>query len=262
VDYRSVPVHEGFAHAKAYARKALELDETLAEAHASLAWSLFIYDWDWTGATREYLRAIELDPSYATGHQWYSFLLASQGRTEEALVEAHTALELDPASISVRRSISWIYYYARRYDQSVHHLTRTIEMNPMAEESLRVLGLVLSMRGEHDEAERILREAIEMPQAGSYTMATLGYALARGGKRAEAQRILSEVENTSRRGYVSPVALATLHMGLGDHQRALDQAELALEERRGWLVYLRVNPMLDPLRGEPRFDALVRRMEL
>jgi Flp pilus assembly protein TadD len=118
------------------------------------------------------------------------------------------------------------------------------------------------MGGAHGEAERVLREAIEMPQAGSYTMATLGYALAHGGKRAEAQQILREVESTARRGYVSPVALATLHIGLGEYARALDQAELALEERRGWLSYLRVNPMLDPLRGEPRFHALVRRMGL
>jgi serine/threonine-protein kinase len=175
-------------------------------------------------------------------------------------VEAHTALELDPASISARRSTAWIYYYARRYDQSEYHLTRAIEMNPLAEETFRVLGLVLSMRGQHDEAERVLREAEAMPGAGSYTTATLGYALARGGHRGEAERILDSVESASRRGYVSPVALATLHIGLGDHERALDEAERALEERRGWLAYLRVNPLMDPLRGEPRFDALIRRM--
>jgi TolB-like protein/tetratricopeptide (TPR) repeat protein len=262
VDYRSVPVHEGFAHAKAYARQAIALDERLAEAHASLAWSLFIYDWDWAGASREFLRAIELDPRYASGHTWYAFLLASQGRLEEALVEAHTGLELDPAAVSARRSTAWVYYYARRYDQSEYHLTRAIEMNPLAEETFRVLGLVLSMRGQHDEAERVLREAVAMPEAGSYTTATLGYVLARGGRRAEAERILHSVEDASRRGYVSPVALATLHIGLGDHERALDEAERALEERRGWLAYLRVNPLMDSLRGEPRFDALIRRMGL
>jgi len=132
----------------------------------------------------------------------------------------------------------------------------------LAEETFRVLGLVLSMRGQHDEAERVLREAEAMPGAGSYTTATLGYALARGGHRPEAERILHSVESASRLGYVSPVALATLHIGLGDHERALDEAERALEERRGWLAYLRVNPLMDPLRGEPRFDALIRRMAL
>ena len=113
VDYRSVPVAEGFARAKAYARKALELDDGLAEAHASLAWSLFIHDWDWAGAEREFRRAIELDPRYATAHQWYAFLLASQGKSQESLVEGHTAQELDAGSVSIRRTLGGLYVYAR-----------------------------------------------------------------------------------------------------------------------------------------------------
>jgi eukaryotic-like serine/threonine-protein kinase len=260
VDYRSVPVHEGFEHAKAYARKALELDDSLAEAHASLAWCLFAYDWDWDGAGREFKRAIELDPRYATAYQWYGFLLASGGLLEEAIIAGHTALELDPSSVSVRRSLGWLYIYARRYEQARYHLTRAIAMNPTAEESYRVLGLALALEGQLDESERVLREAVGMHGSGSYTVATLGYALARAGKRDEAKALLAELEERREREYVSPVALAVLNIGLGNNAHALDWAETALEERRGWLAYLTVNPVLDPLRMEARFKALVARM--
>lgn len=260
VDYRSVPVDEGFQHAKEYARKALALDERLAEAHASLAWSLFIYDWDWAGASREFLRAIELDPRYASAHQWYAFALASRGLVDKALVEGHTAQELDPSSVSVRRSLAWLYYYARQFEQARYHLTRAIAMNPAAEETYRVLGLTLAIEGQTAEAERVLREAVRMHGSGTYTTATLGFALARAGKTDEATRLAEELERLREREYVSPVALATVHIGLGNLSRALDWAERAYGERRGWMAYLAVNPLVDPLRGDPRFEALVARM--
>ena len=262
LDYRSVPVAEGFALAKQYARKALELDETVAEAHASLAWSLFIYDWDWEGAGREFRRAVELDPRYATAHQWYSFWLTAHGRFDEALVEVHTALELDPASVSIRRSVGWVYYYARRYDQARYHMARAVAMNPTAAETYRLLGLLFAHQGQWTEAERVLREGMTLPAAASYTTAALGYVLARAGKRAEAEGLLAELEAQRQRDYVSPVAFATLYLGLDDHERALDWTERALEERRGWLAYLRVNPLLDSLRGEPRFQALIEKLRL
>jgi serine/threonine protein kinase/tetratricopeptide (TPR) repeat protein len=262
VDYRSVAVHEGFARAKAYARMALELDHTLAEGHASLAWSLFIYDWDWAAADREFRRAIELTPRYATAHQWYAFLLTARGRLDEALVEGHTALELDPASVSIRRSVGWLYYYARRYDQARYHLTRAIAMNPTAEENYRVVGLAFSQQDLLREAEQVLREALALPDAGTYSKATLGYVLARAGQRRAAAALLDELEVIARRDYVSPVAFITLHLGLGDHQRALDWADRAYEERRGWMAYLAVHPIVDPLRAEPRFQALVTKMRL
>ena len=262
VDYRSVPVHEGFARAKEYARRALELDETLAEAHTSLAWVLFIYDWDWAAADREFRRAIALDPRYATAHQWYAMLLASRGQTQEAVIEGHTAQELDPISVSVRRSLGWLYLYARRYEQARYHLERAITMQPAAEETYRVLGLSLALDGRVGDAERVLRQAMDLPAAGSYTLATLGYALGIQGKTQDAERIVGELESRARRGYVSPVAFATAHLGLDARDHALDWVERALEDRRGWLAYLSVNPLLDPLRGLPRFDRLVRQMEL
>ena len=262
VDYRSVPVSEGFERAKTYARRALELDDTLAEAHSSLAWTLFIYDWDWPGAEREFRRAIELDPRYPTAHQWYASMLASQARHEESIVEAHTAQELDPGFVSIRRGLGWQYFYARRYERARHHLEHAIEMNPTAEETYRILGLVQSVDGMHEAAVSTLREALALPGATSYTLATLGYALARAGETAEAERIMLDLESRAERQYVSPAALSMVRLGVGDFDRALDWMERAHAERRGWLAYLSVNPMFDPLRGDSRFAMLVRTMRL
>jgi Tfp pilus assembly protein PilF len=254
VDYRSMPVAEGFERAKTYARKAISIDDSLAEAHASLAWSMFIYDWDWPGADREFRRAIDLDPSYATAHQWYAFSLAAQGRLDEALVESHTARELDPASVSVRRSLAHVYYYARRYDQATQ--------DPTAGENYRLLGLFLALQERFDEAERVLRDALDLPGAGIYPLATLAYVLARKACHAGARTILAQLEERATRDYVSPVAVAMICLGLGEWNGVMDALERAFAERRGWLAYLVVNPILDPLRAEPRFQVMVRQMAL
>jgi serine/threonine protein kinase/tetratricopeptide (TPR) repeat protein len=262
IDYRNVAVHEGFERAKSYARKALELDDTLAEAHASLAWSLFIYDWDWKAAAAEFRRATQIDPHYATARQWYSFLLASQGRFDEALVEAHSAQEADPASVSIRRSLGYTYFYTRRFEQARYHLSRAIAMDPDAEESYRVLGLILTFADEHEEAERVLTEALGLPGAATYTKVTLALARARAGDATYANEILQLLEQKRRDDYVSPVELATLEVALGRHDKAITWMEEAYKERRGWLAYLNVHPVVDPLRGEPRFAELVNKMGL
>ncbi len=262
VDYRNVPVTEGFERAKAYARKALELDDSLAEAHASLAWSVFIYDWDWEGAAREFRRAIALDPLYASARQWYAFLLASQGRLDEAVTEVLMAQHLDPTSISVRRSVGWAHYYARRYDQARYHLLRAIAMNPTAAETYRILALTYTEQGDLTEAERVAREAMELPAAGSYTLATLGLVLGRAEKHDAARAVLADLERRAAEDYVSPIAFATIHLGLREWGRALPWLERAYDERRGWMAYLHVNPILDGVRHEPEFQSLVRRMRL
>ncbi|MEA2763582.1 MAG: eukaryotic-like serine/threonine-protein kinase [Gemmatimonadaceae bacterium] len=263
IDYRSVAVHEGHEKAKFYARKAIALDDTVAEAHASLAWSLFIYDWDLDAAAREFQRAIELDPRYAAAHQWYAFLLASRGKFDESLLEAHTAQENDPASVSVRRSLGYCYVYARKYEQARYHLSRGIAMNPTAEESYRIQGLVLTMLGEFREAERVLREALELASPGTtYTKATLAYSMALGGDKTLALQVRDELLAKRQHDYVSPVELATVCVGLGDIEEAVDWCERAADERRGWVMYLGVHPVVDPLRGSPRFHALLGRMGL
>ena len=262
LDYRNVPVAEGFALAKEYARKALALDDSVAEAHASLAWSLFAYDWDWELSEREFRRAIELDPQYATARQWYAFLLTAQARHEEAIAEAQRAVELDPASVSIRRTLGWIYYYARRLDDARVHLERAIAMNPTADETYRLLALCEAMLGMFPEAERSAREAMLFSAEGLYNRATLAYVLARSGQRAAAERELAELEARAKREYVSPVAFATVNLGLENWDAALDWTEQAYRERRGWLTYLRVHPIFDALRGRARFEALVAKMKL
>jgi serine/threonine-protein kinase len=262
IDYRNVPVHEGHQKAKLYARKAIALDDTLAEAHASLAWSLFIYDWDWDGAAKEFHRAIELDPRYAPAHQWYAFMLASEGKFDEALIEAHTAQENDPASVSVRRSLGYCYLYARKYEQARYHLDRAIAMNPTAEESYRIQGLVLTFQKQFVSAERVLREALALaPECGTMTKATLAYSLAAAGDLSYARQVAAELEEKKKSEYVSPVELAIVYIAIRDTEKALDWADQAVHERRGWAAYLRVHPIVDPLRAEPRFKALVQRMK-
>ena len=262
VDYRRVPVAEGLNRAREYARQALALDDTIAEAHTSLGWVLFIYDWDWHAAARTFRRAVELNPGYATGRQWYSFVLAALGHVDQALVEGHAALELDPASVSIRRSLGWLYYYARRFDTALDHLRRAIAMNPTSQETYRLLGLALTQQGSYDQAERALREAIAIPEESSYAPAALGYLLARRGDRTGAEAIIAELEVRSRSEYVSPVAFQMVYLGLENHEQSFAWLERAYEERRGWLAYLKVEPMLDPLRADPRFGEFVRRMKL
>jgi serine/threonine-protein kinase len=261
VDYRSVPVHEGFERAKSYAMKALALDESLAEAHASLAWTLFIHDWDWTGAERQFRRAIELAPGYATARQWYAFLLVARGRFEDALVEAHAAQELDPASVSIRRALGGVYAYARRYEQARYHTDRAIAMNPLAEESYRLLGMAVFRMGRREEAERVLRESAALPGAGPYAAATLGYVLAQVGKRDEAESICRDLQTQALNGYVSPVAFGTICLGLERWDEALDWVRRSIDERRGWFVYARVNPVFDPVREHPRFREMLAEMD-
>jgi serine/threonine-protein kinase len=261
LDYRNVPVHEGHEKAKFYARKAIALDESLAEPHASLAWSLFIYDWKWDEAAREFRRAIELDPRYAPAHQWYAFMLASQRHFDESLIEAHTALDNDPASVSVRRSLGYCYLYARRYEPARYHLDRAIAMNPVAEESHRIQGLILTFAGDFAGAERVLREALSLaPPNGATTKATLAYALARGGDPSYAREVFAEFEQRRQTDYISPVDMAMLELGLGNNDAALDWIDQSITERRGWAAYLRVHPIVDPIRDDPRFELLVKKM--
>jgi len=262
VDYRSVPVTEGYRLAREYALKALELDDTLPEAHTSLAWVLHIYDWDWSGAMREYGRALELNPGFATAHHWYSFVLMVTGQKEQAVMEALTALELDPSSLSVRRGVGWLSYYSRRYEHALYHLRRAIAMNPTSEDTYRVLGLVLMQQGAYAEAERAFREAITLSPDLSYATAGVAHVLALSGRRREAEALVAELEARARARYVTPVAFCIAHLGLRNIDQVFHWLERAYEDRRGWLTYLGVDPIFDPVKDDPRFGELVKRMRL
>ena len=262
LDYRGVPVAEGMERARAEARKAIELDETLAEAHTSLAWVTFIYDWDWAGADREFRRAIELNPRYSTARQWYAWLLAAMGRFDAALAEGRSAIELDPASVSVRRSLGWLQYYARQPEPALENLRRALAMNPTAEETHRLLGLVYLQQGRYDDAAAAFNEALANTGNGVMALAGLGHVAVQRGRPEDARAIINELLERGRTGYISPVPLAGLYASLGEADAAFHWLEQAYGERRGWLAYLKIEPLLDGLRSDGRFIRLLDRMRL
>jgi serine/threonine-protein kinase len=262
VDYRGLPVREGMERAREMARRALELDDTLAEAHTSLAWVSFIYDWDWTAAAAEFDRATRLNPAYSVARQWHSWFLVAMGQTAAALTEGRRAVELDPASVSIRRSMGWLHYYARDSDAALEHLRRALEMNPTSDENHRLLGLAYLQQGKYDEAAAAFREAVAASETPGPATADLGLVAALKGRTTEARAILDGLRAESREHYVSPVAFVTLHAALGERDAAFEWLERAYADRRGWLAYLRVEPTLDGLRGDARFTALLERMRL
>jgi serine/threonine-protein kinase len=262
LDYRGVPVAEGMERARAEARKAIELDETLAEAHTSLGWVTFIYDWDWAGAEREFRRAIELNPRYSTARQWYAWFLAAMGQFDEALAEGRSAIDLDPASVSVRRSLGWLQYYARQPEPALDNLRRALAMDPTAEETHRLLGLVYLQQGRNDEAAAAFKEALANTANGAMALAGLGHVAARRGRPEETRAILNELLERGRTGYVSPVPLTGLYATLGEVDAAFHWLEQAYRERRGWLAYLKIEPLLNSLRSDNRFARLMERMRL
>jgi tetratricopeptide (TPR) repeat protein len=262
LDYRGAPVREGMERAKAMALKALELDESLAEAHTSLGWVTFVYDWDWAAAGAQFRRAIELNPRYSVARQWYSWFLLAMGRTDEALAEGRMALELDPASVSIRRGMGWLEYYARRPALALEHLRKAVEMNPTAEENHRLLGLAYLSMGLLDPAEAAFREAIANSDSPALSTAGLGRVAARRGDAARAREVLDQLQGWTRDRYVNPAAFAMVHIELKELDPAFQWLERAYQDRRGWLAYLKVEPDFDPLRADPRFAGFLARMRL
>ncbi len=186
----------------------------------------------------------------------------AQGRLEEALAEGRLALELDSASVSIRRSLGWLLYYARQYEAAAEQLKRAVELNPTSEETHRILGLVRLQNGQLDQAEIAFRDAIALSTELAYSRAGLAYTVARAGRTAEARALLDQLEREAKERYVSPVAFVTVHLGLGEVDQAFAWLERAHAERRGWLCYLKVEPLLDEVRGDARFRRLLESMRL
>jgi eukaryotic-like serine/threonine-protein kinase len=262
VDYRTAAVTEGMRQARTLAEQAIALDETLAEAHTSLAWVTFIHDWDWSRAEREFRRAIELNPRYATARQWHAWYLAAMGRLPEAIAEGHRGMEIDPASISIRRTLGWLYGVARQPDQAVAVLERALVMNPEAQETHLILGIVQEQAGRYPEADAALREALALWPDDTHALVTKARVAVHAGRPQEALAIAERVRGMEGQRYVSPSDLAKLAIALGEFDAAFAALERARAERRGWLVYLRIDPLFDPLRGDRRFRELQRLMHL
>jgi eukaryotic-like serine/threonine-protein kinase len=252
---------EAFPQSKAAATKALELDENLAEAHTSLAFVHFRYDWNWEQAEKEYKRAIALNPNYATGYHWYGMFLNSMGRVEEARQRFTKALELEPLSIIINANFGYHYYLARQYDQAAKQLTATLEMDPNCAQAHFILGMVYLRQPKLGDAIAELRKAVTLEGYCSRYVAEFGIALATAGKHSEASRILDDMEELSQRRYVSPSWRAILLDALGGRrEETIEALEKAYEARDAQLSDLKVDPGCDPFRSNRRFQALLRRM--
>ena len=258
--YGSVPAAEAAPKAKAAAIRALEIDPTLAEAETSLATAKFNYDWDWTGAAEGFKKAIQLDPSYATAYQRYSLYLIALGRFEDSFEQIKKARDLEPLSISINASFGWRLYLAREYDRAIAQLRDTLEMDPSYEWAHLILGQAYEQKGQYDLAIGEFLKAVELSHSSPLMLSALAHAQALGGNHAEALKLLSRLENMSKKQYVSPFYIAIVYLGLGKNETAMTWLEKAYADRSNGLVFLKVEPELDPLRSSPRFVALQQKL--
>jgi TolB-like protein/DNA-binding winged helix-turn-helix (wHTH) protein/Tfp pilus assembly protein PilF len=258
-DYALIAPKEAGPRAQAAASKALALDPTLAEAHAALAYSRWNFEWDWTGAEREFQRALALDPGYAVAHQWYGTYLGQLGRFDEALDQMRLARQLDPVSRIIGTNLGALHYFARRYDEAIRICRQTLELDAEFPVALWLLGRAHEARGELPQALSAFERAIAASDSPTY-VAARARVLALSGDAAQARSLLETLHRLSERRYVSAFDLALVHGALGETQASLDWLERAYASRSNALADLKVDPRLDPLRSEPRFQALVRRV--
>jgi tetratricopeptide (TPR) repeat protein len=257
-----IPPKESYLKAKAAVKKALEIDDTLPEAHVTMGALIMFSDFDWETAEREYKRAIELNPNHADTYALYSYLLSALGRPNEAIAKAQRALELDPLSATLSDDVAAAYYLARQSDQAIKQIQKTLEIEPDRSVAHISLGNVYEQKGMYEEAIAEYQKAISSSERTSQNLGFLGHAYAASGKRNEAVKILNEMKEMSKQKYVSPYDLAILYTGLGEKDKALEQLNHAYEEQSGWIIYLKVEPLFDPLRSDPRFQDLLRRVGL
>ncbi|MCP3959054.1 MAG: protein kinase [bacterium] len=258
--FLSVPPDVAYGRAREAALEAVKLNDGLAEAHTSLAAVLTDYDWDWQGADREYRRAIELNPNYVTAHSWYAEHLSRMGRHEEAIREAEIARELDPLSLITNSIVAWILFFARRYDRAIEEARKTLELDPDFVAAHRVLGWAHEETGEYEAAIEAHRRASALSQGSPAFKGPLGRAYAMAGRQDEARQVLDELAILGKRTPISSFDVCLIHLALGGRDRAMEWLNRAFEEHSDHLAYLNVNPRLDALRDDPRFQELVRRM--
>ncbi len=260
--YSNVPPKESFPRAKEAALKAIALDETLGEAHNSLAYAVSRYDWDLAEAEREFKRAIELNPNYATAHFWYSEILNSQTRFDEAFEEMKLALELDPVSLIINSSFGLLYINTKQHEKAVQQCLKTLEMEPNFAHAHSMLSMAYANLNNFPEAIAEGRKAVELSGGSSFSMSNLGWIYAQAGEEDEAIRVIEELKDLSDKHYVSPFLIASVYVGLEENDRAFEYLEKAYEERYELLIGLKVYPSFDPIREDPRFSELLKKIGL
>jgi serine/threonine-protein kinase len=244
--------------AKAAAQKALTLDDSLVEAHASLA-SIYHNEWNWQGAEREFKRAIELNPSYATAHHWYSIYLATVGRFDESVREATKAVELDPLSLPISASLGNRLNEARRYEDAANQCRKTLDMDPNFGLADLCIGISYVNVGRFKEGISELQKGTDLLPGDPYSMEQLGIAYALSGDRARARQVLSKLQNPSQ-PYLPAYSIAMVYAGLADKERTISWLNRGYEERNEDMIYMKIEPALDPFRSDPRIQDLIRRV--
>jgi len=232
----------------------------MAEAHTSLA-AAYEYEWNWAEAEKQYKRAIELNPNYATAHHWYAAYLISRLRSDEAIQEMKLAQELDPLSLIINTSMGRVLYGARQYDRAIEQLRKTIDMDANFAEAHFQIAMVYEQKRMYSEAISEFEKSAEL--FSDRTMRVwVGRVFALSGRRAEAERIIEEMNDMAREQYVSPYPLATLYAALGDKDRAFEYLEKVYDEHSYYVVWLNIDSAFDGLRPDPRFQDLLRRVGL
>jgi len=259
-EYSAAPSSDLYPKAKAAAMRALELDDSLAEAHTSLA-AAYEYEWNWNEAEKQYAKAIELNPNYETAHHWYSAYLIAMKRFDEAIAESRRALELNPLSLIINTALGRALHSARRYDEAIEQLRKTLDMDSNFAEAHFHLAVAYEGKKSYDDAIREYEKYIELSEDKSMK-AWVGRVYAESGRKQQALKVLAEVSGASKREPVSPFAMATLYTALGDKERAFEWLERVHSERNYYVVFLNSDPALDGLREDPRFSDLLRRIGL
>lgn len=260
--YNVGPSPQWSGKARTAAMQALALDETLAEAHASLASVSYRYDWSWVEAEQHFKRALQLNPNYPTAHQWFSAMLAAMGRADEANAEARKAHDLEPFSLTINSDLGRHLYFARQFEQALVTHRKSLEMDQKFPRAHVEIGYVLIQMKKPEEAVKEFQQALALDKDRLDALAGLGYAYAVSGQKEQALQVVGQLNELGKQRYVSPYHLAVIYTGLGDRPQALDYLEKAANERFNWLVFLKVEPLFDSLRSEPRFSALVQRIGL
>jgi TolB-like protein/thioredoxin-like negative regulator of GroEL len=246
--------------AKAAALKALDLDNSLADAHNSIAYVKLTYEWDWPGAEAEFKRSLALNPGYAHGHHWYAHLLLSGGRPEEALEESNRALELDPVSPIINLHLGWHYLYTGQYDRAIEQLNKTLELDPDYALAHWYLGLAYEQEKMYPRALREMGRAKDLLPGNLAVLCDIGHVYAVSGDKRSAEKVIAELQEKSTHRHVNQYEVALIYVGLAQNDQAFKALERAFREHSDMLVYLNVDPRLDSIRSDSRFADLMRRV--